>query len=443
MEKHLIGLPPRDVVPTVPLSLLITLFLLNLTMNHSLSARLVPCLASVFFFAGCSDGGAPGGTGGATSGTGATSGDGSVGGATQNGSDGGSGSGGRANNGGGSNTGGTQTGDGGGSTGDGGTTSDGGTSAGGSGGDTSSGGNGGSNGGTSSGGTDGSGGADVDAQGKSNAVPGESTSEAQDYLRLGDIRLLNNNWGSAERGCDTQMSVFVNDDSSFGWDFNRGACGGMGSQPDFPQAEFGIHPFGIGSDLATSPEFSSTTVLPLQIKDITSSSVTVDNLNISLQNASSWNIVMEFWLSERDPVNDPDPGVYAEVMAWWGWNNGRWPCDSNNDGYEDFDGDKVQAGMQYTLCHQDDSWADGQWRYYQFRAGDGSDANISHSFNGTIDVKSFLDYLVNNRGYSQDLWVTRLEVGSEIDDNTSGSVTMNGLTFEVNGESRSEVIGTP
>src|SRR5690606_15355618 len=102
-----------------------------------------------------------------------------------------------------------------------------------------------------------------------------------------------------------------------------------------------------------------------------------------------------------------------------------------------------QAGsMQYTLCHQDDNWANGRWRYYQFRAGDGSDANISTSFNGTIDIKAFLDYLVNNRGYSPELWVTRLEVGSEIDDNTSGTVSMNGITFEVNGQMRSEVLGT-
>lgn len=405
-------------------------------MNQSYSNRLVPCLASALLFAGCSSGSGPGGSsGGAASNDGSTASGASVGTGAQTSGNGGSTSAGGTNNGsdgGGSSTGGAPDATGGSSAGDGGTTSDGGTSSGGSG--------AGGGGGTGSGGN---GSGDVDANGKSDAAPGDSTNEEQDYLKLGEIRLLNNNWGSAERGCDTQMSVFVNQDASFGWDFDRGSCGGMGAQPDFPQAEFGIHPFGIGSDLATSPEFSSTTLLPLQIKDITSSSVTVDNLNIALQEASSWNIVMEFWLSERDPVNDPDPGVYAEVMAWWGWNNGRWPCDSNNDGEEDFDGDEVHAGMEYTLCHRDDDWADGQWRYYQFRAGDGSDGNISQSYSGTIDVKAFLDYLVNTRGYSQELWVTRLEVGSEIDDNTSGSLTMDGLSFEVNGESRSEVIATP
>jgi hypothetical protein len=98
--------------------------------------------------------------------------------------------------------------------------------------------------------------------------------------------------------------------------------------------------------------------------------------------------------------------------------------------------------MDYTLCHQSDNWADG-WRYYQFRAGDGSDGNIKTSYSGKVDVKALLDYLVNQRGYPTTLWLTRMEVGSEIDDDTAGTVSMKSVSFEVNGESRSQVIGTP
>src|SRR5688572_9102706 len=198
----------------------------------------------------------------------------------------------------------------------GGATSTGGT-VGSTGGATSTGGTVGSTGGTvgSTGGTVGSSGGsgpDVDANGKENASPGDMTSTAQDYLRLGDIRILNNNWGSEDLGCfapTSTMSVFVNQDQSFGWTFTRGNCdqAGNNQNPDFPQVEFGIHPFGIGDELVTSPEFSSTTLLPMQIKYINSASVTVDNLNIQLQAQSSWNITFEFWVSERDPVNDPDP----------------------------------------------------------------------------------------------------------------------------------------
>jgi hypothetical protein len=96
----------------------------------------------------------------------------------------------------------------------------------------------------------------------------------------------------------------------------------------------------------------------------------------------------------------------------------------------------VNAGKAYTLWVQRDNWASG-WRYFQFRDNSGPQM----SFNGSVNVKSLLDYLVNTRGFSPDLWVTRLEVGSEIDDLTQGTVTMQNITFEVNGQSRSPVFG--
>jgi hypothetical protein len=59
------------------------------------------------------------------------------------------------------------------------------------------------------------------------------------------------------------------------------------------------------------------------------------------------------------------------------------------------------------------------------------------NYSGKVDLKAFLSWLVSSYKYSQDLWVTRFEVGSEIDDNTSGSVKLKNITFEVNGTSKS------
>lgn len=292
------------------------------------------------------------------------------------------------------------------------------------------------------------GGPDVDPEGKTNATPGTMSSVPQDYLRIGEIRILNNNWGSAELGCGQQvssMSIFVEQDKSFGWTFARGNCdtADARNKPDFPQIEFGVHPFGPGSNLATSPDHSSTTLLPKQIKDIQSASVNVKNLQAMMEQAESWNITFEFWLSERNPL-EPNPGVYAELMTFWGWQPNRWPDSGEMPGpVGSGSGQEVSSGgKNYKLWVQDDGWAKQDkwpqgWRYFQFRDSGGS----NNSFNGTLDVKAFLDYLVNTRGYSSDLWVTRLEVGSEIDDNTRGTVKMQGVTFEVNGEMRSELIG--
>jgi hypothetical protein len=219
------------------------------------------------------------------------------------------------------------------------------------------------------------------------------------------------------------VRVFVNPDETFGWDFDRGACGGNKEHPDYPEIEFGVQPFG------SATAFSTTTLLPAQIKDITSASITLDNLVVTIENATTWNVNFEFWLTERNPLTNPeDPGVYAEVIAFFGWQDG-WACDK--------DGTVTSNGKNWGLCHQDDAWAGGMWRYYQFRAADGS----SNTVNGTVDVKAFLDWLVSTRGFSPELWVTRLEVGTEIDDNTKGNVLMDDITFEVNGTSKSPEFG--
>ena len=251
---------------------------------------------------GSSSGGAGGGSGNAS---GASSGGANTGGAAPTGGAAGNATGG-------ANTGGATTGGAAPTGGVGGTVGTGGTSTGGA-----------TTGGTSTGGMGGTGGMplDVDQNGKRNAAPGTMTLTAQDYLRLGEIRLLNNNWGSEDLGCTAPMSVFVNQDRSFGWRFNRGDCDTAASNqhPDFPQVEFGIHPFGVGNALATSPDFSSTTLLPLQIKNITSASVTLQNLVIQLTRGGSWNITFEFWLSTQNPTTPGNAGVHTELMTFWGW----------------------------------------------------------------------------------------------------------------------------
>jgi hypothetical protein len=174
----------------------------------------------------------------------------------------------------------------------------------------------------------------------------------------------------------------------------------------------------------TSPDFSSTTLLPIQIKNVNSASVTIDQMNIELQKATSWNINFEMWLTTQHPVTGNHTCPHAEVLVFWGWQDGRWPCDQS--------GTLSSGNNSYTFCHVGQNWGCG-WQYIEFRVNGGPMRNYS----GKLDVKPILDWLVNNRGMSRDLWISRFEIGSEIGENTSGRLTIKNVTFEVNGASRS------
>ena len=55
-----------------------------------------------------------------------------------------------------------------------------------------------------------------------------------------------------------------------------------------------------------------------------------------------------------------------------------------------------------------------------------------------MDVKALLDFVRSKySGFTDTMWLTRIEVGTEVDDNTSGTAKIKNLTFEVNDQNRS------
>jgi hypothetical protein len=301
---------------------------------------------------------------------------------------------------------------------------------------------------TATGGNAASGAAAVDCKGQALAKPGDKVTTSRGYLNLGDMRLINNRWGSDELGCTgTTMSVSTTTSKALAWEFNRPTCGGANAKPDYPELEFGVAPFGTGNDAAllTSPSCSSTALLPLQLKNITSASITLTNYNLTLPNPScgcttsgstttctcSWNLNFEFWLSNDNPITNPNPVVYAELIGFWGWQGGRWPCDTTLNSKPTV----ASAGKTYHICHYSNTWNANppHWSYFQFW----DNAGPQTSFNGKVDLKPFIDWLVSNYNVPTDKWLTRIEVGTEIDDKTSGSVSLQNAVFEINGVSKS------
>lgn len=294
-------------------------------------------------------------------------------------------------------------------------------------------GNGGTTGGVASGGAAGNGAGGAAGSGM---VPGEtkptvtapaSSKVPKDYFVLGEARLINNNWGAQELGCKAPYEIFVNADKSFGWKWDRNGtkCGGDKSKPDYPEVEFGMHPFGVSTQLITSPDYSSTTILPIQIKDVTSASVKIEGLSIATTADAAWNMNFEMWFCEQHPATGTHTTAYGETMNWFGWSSDQY----NWNGVLG----SLEAGQSYDLMHSDDHWPAGQaqqWKYRQYRL-----KSSSKQFNGTVDVKKILAALTG-QGWPSSLWIARFEVGTELDDGSAGTVTMNKITFEVNGQQR-------
>ena len=428
-------------------------------MPRSRLILLSSCLAALFSVARCA---APS-SGPPATGTGGSS---STGGS--NGSGGTSSTGGSNGTGGSTGTGGVQTtgtgGAKGGTTGTGGTSNTGGST--GTGGTSSTGGSTGSGGTSSTGGSPGTGGTTVDQGGVALATvnsgcltadpPVGPTPPAQPYyFNLGDMRLINNRWGSDKLGCNdaNTESVCIYSDGSFGWTFNRPACGGMRGDPDFPEVEFGVAPFGNQSSNLTSPTYSSTTLLPIQISALNSATLNMSNYNTTITSgsASYWDSNFEFWISKDDPTKTANAGVYAEIIMFLGYEPGRtsstatpvagWTCDHS--------GTVTAGGASFNLCHQSDTWANSQWRFFNFNLSNAPQS----SFNGTVDIKAILSWVMSNYAnstatsgggmgsFSNSMYLTRIEVGTEIDDSTAGSVKISNLTFNINGTSKSATFG--
>jgi hypothetical protein len=276
------------------------------------------------------------------------------------------------------------------------------------------------------------------------------------YFNLGDIRLINNQWGSDALGCSgTQQSVCINSDGTIGWKFNRPACGGMRGDPDFPEVEFGVAPFGNTSSLLTTPTYSSTTLLPIQIGNLNTATLGLSSYSTNITStlsSSYWDGNFEFWISRDDPTKTANAGVYAEIIMFMNYepnrtssSGGGWTCDHS--------GTVTAGSYTFNLCHQADNWSNNQWRFFNFNLSGATSNATNTPSNGTADIKAILSWVMSTYGnstassgggagaFSNSMYLTRIEVGTEVDDNTAGSVKISNLSFNINGTTKGITFG--
>lgn len=215
------------------------------------------------------------------------------------------------------------------------------------------------------------------------------TCEDHARIRVGDFVLHNNVWNKGDRTDYTQC-VFAQSDvypTTFGW---RWDWPGTGRQiKAYPEVMLGDSPWDNEPPTGQLP-------LPVSESDIV---VTYD---ASIEASGNWNVALEMWLT-----NDPTPteqNITDEVMIWVA-EQGLVPGPPT---YAIVTIDDVKYSLHVAQGHGDESGGSAAtWSYIAFYARE-------PQLSGTLNLRKFLDTLVENGIIEQDRYVASLELGTEV-----------------------------
>jgi hypothetical protein len=188
-----------------------------------------------------------------------------------------------------------------------------------------------------------------------------------------------------------------------------------------------VNPWGetVNGDLTP---ISTTELLPAQVQNIQSASMTVSMDANIVDAGQGWNLAFEMWLSPADPTKGPTDPKF-EIMVWFGNNANYWPaspnCDPSATSYK-CGTQVIDDGHTYTLWFASKNWGSPAYTYIQFR----DSANASGGqFAGSLDIYKILQAVSPDPSF----YVTRFELGNEISQGSDGTTTIQSVSFEVNG----------
>ena len=224
----------------------------------------------------------------------------------------------------------------------------------------------------------------------------------QGRLDINDsFQLIDNQWGNP----DASQCVWINDDGTYGWDFD---ASNTGSGINYPEVFIGTRPW--GSDTGVS-EF------PIRRRDI--SEFVLDVQVESSISDGEWDFAQEWWLMEEPPSVQTRTYQY-EVMLLLDWGGGH---DHGSPLYTDLWTDKY--GNTIDLWTIYDSGGTSA-KFYIFRVQGGHDG-------GKIDAKRITDWLTQHEDVSEDLWLSGSELGNEYWPPAAGQTTFTEFGVTING----------
>ncbi|MFW6436477.1 MAG: twin-arginine translocation signal domain-containing protein [Halococcoides sp.] len=227
---------------------------------------------------------------------------------------------------------------------------------------------------------------------------GEETYEEIEVTE--DVALIDNQWGDES----APQCIWLNDDDSFGWDFE-----GQGGEINYPQLYIGDRPWGKSTD--TDP-------FPTARGDIDELVMEVDaDLDIS---GGEWNLAEEWWLLGGEPSEEPD--LQYEVMLVLEANQEHKDAWEFNKPWREVGTDEF--GNTIKFWYNNDGGTSAPQLIYWVDGG---------MTEGKVDLTVVMDDMTEQHNPSDDLIFTGVELGTEYSGTASGSITFNHFGLTVNG----------
>lgn len=232
--------------------------------------------------------------------------------------------------------------------------------------------------------------------------PVEALCEDWDVLEAPEYTYLNNVWGKQDTTDYDQcvMRRVVDGNDEYGWNWRWPAPSDRVRV--YPEVLFGWHPH---------RRASTTSQLPRRISSLSDLYV---NYDAYLTATGVYNAAFEMWLTTEDP---PSPEtITTEIMIWV---DRTWDLETSSL----IDSVDVGGVTFAVYLRPEHVSASGVRHVYV--------AFVSHTdqFSGTLDLKRFLDYLVDREVISADDYVSVVEFGTEVKHGT-GELWLK--EFEVN-----------
>ncbi|MCK9618042.1 MAG: hypothetical protein M0R21_09440 [Lentimicrobiaceae bacterium] len=221
------------------------------------------------------------------------------------------------------------------------------------------------------------------------------------------LKLINDMWGIYDKN-GTKPNTFYcqcifNNGNIFGWKWQWPHDGGLAllGIKSYPEILFGRNPYNNNA--------STTSLLPIMISNIDQIQVTYTaNLNLLTQTTNQYNLSFDLWVT--DSQTPTSSNIKAEIMIWELANTGFTPP-SNIPTYSN-----VPIGGQYYDLYEYPHGLDPYWTHSFVSK---STPNIS---NRIINLKPFLDYLINKNDFSTDRFLSNVTFGTELYEG-SGTIT--------------------